>query len=122
MKYLILIGAMVLTGCGINGEQKLTTNDSKQEVEILGEAFTYVVVRLEFIQQIKDLCIDKHSNSPEELKPELIANCTFKNLNVISIDFNPIKQVNETFCNRDLDGLTEAEIAEINRVCEVLNG
>lgn len=118
MKYLILTLFLGLSACGFNGTQELKTNDSKQVVEQLGESFAYVVVRLDFIQEIKDLCTDKHG--PEET--QLIAECTLENMSILSIDFNPIADVNETFCNRDLEGLTPEEIAEIERVCGVLNG
>lgn len=123
MKYLILV--LLLTGCGINGTQKVETNDSKQTIETRGEAFQYVVVRLEFISQIQTICENKYLVSDfenEALYRQAAAECTLENLSLLNISVPQLDAFNSQFCNDDanLDGLTPEEIQQLTNLCEVL--
>lgn len=124
MKKLLLI--LLLTGCGLNGEQKITTNTQDQNVKFGGEAYTYVIFRLEFIEQVRQLCADKHLLSDydsQELYKQAVANCTFDNLALINIDTGAITSFTDQYCgpNANLSGLTPEQQVDILAACAVIN-
>jgi hypothetical protein len=73
MKILLLLFPL-LTSCGFWGIQKLETNDSKQEIIQDGESYTYIVVRLEFIEQVRQICEDSELQADYESE-ELYIQC-----------------------------------------------
>lgn len=120
MKKLALF--LLLTSCGFNGTQKLQTNDSKQNIVQSGKSYTYVVFRVEFIEQIKKLCQDsfRRSNfvSDEDYNKE-VADCTFKNLSLININPSTAKNFVNDYCKEDADlsNFTPDQINDIKRAC-----
>lgn len=118
MKKLLCSITLIIAGCGINGTQKLQTNDSMQRVVQSGESHTYVIFRLEFIDQIIQLCKDSFDINDINYNKE-VSDCTFKNLSLINI--NPA--VANTFVNdyckdgADLSAFTTEQIDQINLAC-----
>lgn len=124
MKLMILL-SLGLNGCGINGEQKVTTNDSKQEVTQSGESYTYVVVRLEFIEQINKVCTDANPIElfeTETLQRKAIADCTLKNMQVLNINLNQVSTFTNDYCapGADLSSLSPQQILDIQAACALL--
>ena len=68
---LIICLSVALLGCGINGNQRFTTQ---------GETEHRVVVTLEYLSQIKELC--EASAGPD---PKAVADCTLENLDVLNL-------------------------------------
>lgn len=93
MKYLVI--TLLLASCGFNGEQKITTNDSTQTVETAGEAYTYFVMRLEFIDQIEELCRDLEYNESlsESEYDKAVAQCTFDKMSAIEVDLSNLQDL-----------------------------
>jgi hypothetical protein len=124
MKYLLPI-LLLLTSCGFNGNQKLTTNDSEQRIVQEGESYTYIVLRLEFLEDIRKLCEDANLRSDfesDELYNQAVAQCTLDNLNLFNIDFGEAKDFADEYCREDAD-LSEVDpedIPSIQEACEAL--
>ncbi len=98
---------MYITACGFNGDQKLTTNDSNQNIN----------VNLTFIQQLIDLC--KAKTLPEdyastELYNQAVANCVFTSFSVVS-GSNPLCK-----SDADLSSFTPDQIQQILATCKAL--
>ena len=123
MKYLLTAILFLVVGC--NSTLKTKTED--QKIVSSGESHNYVIVRLEFIEQIRQLCQDKllqQDYETLELWKKAIADCTFNNLDIVNI--NPI-QANtfmDTYCapNADLSQLSEQDQLSILATCNTLNG
>jgi len=81
MRYLLLILLSMLTSCG--GTYKIEA-EKPLEAEISGEAYTYVIVQLEFIGQIRELCEDLEDDTLDNYD-SLVAECTFSNLSIINV-------------------------------------
>lgn len=71
MKHLIIV--LLIAGCGINGNQRVTLD---------GEATQYIQVNLGFISQIKQLCETLHT------EPVAVAECTLENIKVFDFDLS----------------------------------
>jgi hypothetical protein len=69
MKHILWL--LTLTACGINGTQRVLTE---------GETTHRVVVTLEYLTQIKELC--EASVGPD---PKAVADCTLDNLDVLNL-------------------------------------
>lgn len=124
MKYLILLLLLFTASCGFNGKQKVETNDSKQEVIISGESYNYVVVRLEFIKEMKELCAESLLSSnyeSEELYDKAVADCTFEHLSVLNT--SALTSFTTDYCNLgdNTSQLTPEQLANIEAACQVLN-
>lgn len=118
MKTLIALSMLLLTSCGFNGKQKLETNDAKQTVEQTGESYTYIVVRLEFIKEIKDLCLELNPVSDFEKEDErnkIVAQCTFDNLSLINISPTITQDFTNEYCQEPTEDINIIE------ACEALN-
>lgn len=114
-------------GCGFNGDQRLTTNDSTQHILISGDAYSYIVVRLEFIQQINDLCRDANIQSDyatEALYKKAVADCTFHQLSILNIDPAKVKDFQNAYCEpgADLSGFTPQQASDVLAACAVVAG
>lgn len=115
----IYMSAILLSGCGIR------TNDSKQEVIQSGESFTYIVVRLEFIEQMKQLCKEsllEENYANITLYNQAVAQCTFEKLTVLDINPTEITSFINRYCQpgSDVSTLTPEELLNINTACAAL--
>jgi hypothetical protein len=123
-----LLGLVLfISACGFNGDQKISTNDSKQDINLHGEAFTYVIVRLEFIQQINDLCKNRFLKSDyltEVLYNQAVADCTLTSLALFNISPTTIKTFQDQYCKpgTDLSGYTPKEQGDILAACAAMAG
>lgn len=70
---------LLLTACGINGNQRVTTE---------GETEHRVVIELAFLEQIRQLC--EASVGPD---PKATADCTLENLDVLNLSVDGTVQV-----------------------------
>jgi hypothetical protein len=120
-----ILTTLFLSACGFNGTQKVETNDSEQKIIQEGSSFTYVIVRLEYLEDIKNLCIDANPSvdfATEEAQKKAIAECTLEHMNVLSIDLNQIDDFNEDYCKEDADlsALTPEQQADVAEACALL--
>jgi hypothetical protein len=92
MKYLILL--IFLSACQV----KLKSDPIKTEnahVIQSGESYTYIVIKLDFIEQIKQLCLDSNPQPeglPDRAYSQLIAKCTLDNMNLFNV--SPVQTTN----------------------------
>lgn len=119
----IAIAFLLATGCNY----AVKTNDSVQKIEQTGASYTYVIVRLEFLQQVQTLCQDlylRSSFATDELWKQQVAQCTFDNLSLLNIDLSQISTFNQAYCQpgSDLSGFTPQQQADIVAACAVING
>lgn len=125
MKYTILL-SLFLIGCGLNGTQKFDVSDSTQNVVQSGSSFTYVTIRLEFIQQVNDLCkasLLESDYASEELYNKAVAECTFKNLAILNINPAQVTDFTSQYCQpgADLSSFTPDQIAQIQSACNLVH-
>lgn len=111
-----LILLLLTASCGINGTQK---------VEQDGNSFTYIVVRLEYLEQIKALCQDANpieGFETETLHKKAIAECTIENMNVFNIDLGEVDSFTNEYCieGADLSSFTPQQQADIIAACTAL--
>jgi hypothetical protein len=122
--YLIVLVVMVylMAGCG----SVFKTNDSTQSVVQSGSSFSYVVVRLEFIQQIQQLCADsllQTNYATFTLYKQAVASCTFDKLSSLgSINTGAITSFQQQYCqpNSDLSALTPQQVLDVKSACSAL--
>ena len=92
---LIVLMLLTIVSCG---KSTIEVEDSEQTIS--GETYSYVILQLEFIQQIKTLCEELNLlsdfNSFELYKQE-VAVCTFDNLAVL--DLGAIEEFSNTICD-----------------------
>lgn len=110
MKYLVLL--VLVSGCGFNGDQKLSTNDSNQNIN----------VNFTFINQLIALCKQKtlpELYSTQELYDQAVATCVFNTLSVgaPSLANNPL-------CAQDADltGFSTDQRSQIEAICKSFGG
>lgn len=112
---ILVISVMALLGCG---DIKVKTQDSNHTATLSGAAYTYVIVRLEFIEQIKQLCQAKHNTIVDYAEFErAVADCTFQNLSILNIDVGAIQDVQSNLCNQNPATLTPDALAVYNTIC-----
>lgn len=111
MRYLILLGLFTI-GCGEVG------------LDQRGESTTNVVVELEYIEEIKQLCYDSLllEDLTEDQRTQLVAQCTLENIDLFAIDINDLANFNSDYCQPDSDfsGIPLQEQQAINDVCNYL--
>lgn len=124
-KLLTLILGLSLTACGFDARVSDSEHDVNVNVE--GETFAYVILRLEFISEIKELCelanpIENFES--EALRGQAVAECTINNLNVLNISIANLDDFASSLCPKDADltNLTEQERADVEAACNVLGG
>lgn len=110
MKYVfMLVISLFINACGFNGEQKLSTNDSNQNVNI----------NFGFINQLVTLCQEKNLPSDYktvELYNQAVANCVFNSFSIIPGA--------NTLCKpgTDLSGYTPEQQQQIKATCLAVGG
>lgn len=122
--FLIILAVMIflMAGCG----SVFKTNDSTQNVVQSGTSFEYVVVRLEFIQQIQQLCADsllQTNYASFTLYKQAVADCTFTKLSSLgSINTGAITSFQQQYCqaNSDLSALTPQQVLDVKQACAAL--
>lgn len=117
----IIMCFLVMTAC----QQGVNVSDSKHELVQSGSTFSYVVVRLEFISELKQICVDANPLSKfpsEEEQKRVIAECTIERLSLIDINPEDIADFTTDYCgpNADLSGLTPEQVADAARACLAL--
>jgi hypothetical protein len=120
MKYLLLFASFSLVGCGMWGVQRVVTNDSEQRIVQDGESVTYVTIRLEFIEQFKQLCTERHQSIVSQpLREKVIAQCTVELLTSLNIDpFSSLPTDIGAYCEQPDSELSAEEIVIKSAVCQ----
>lgn len=119
MRYIIML--LVLASCEI----KLKSDPVKQEVSQSGESRTYIVLRIEFIQQIKDLCLQSNIR-PEGVDDiiynKVVADCTLNNLDLFNISKPKTLDFIGQYCasGADLSKFSLEEQINITAACDML--
>lgn len=112
MKVLMsLLTLMLIASCG-----KLKLSDSKHKIKVDAETYSYIVIRLDFIKEIKALCTELYPEyeTPEEAKRiKLISQCTLEKMSIIDL-----KAITD-FSNGVCDAPVTVQDIEI---CKVLSG
>ena len=108
-------------------EAKVKTETQDQKLVSSGESYNYIVVRIEFLDQINQLCKDSILASEYEdelLLKKAIADCTFDNLSLLNIDPQLATSFNNDYCKEDADlsQFGPNEILNINAACAALEG
>lgn len=106
----IVVLALFLVSCG-DSTIKLEEPDNAIE----GETYSYVIIRAEFISEMRTLCeqsLATQSFETQELRNKEIADCTFDKLSFINID--AINSFNNQVCENPA---TQEEID----ICNALN-
>lgn len=113
----LLVVSCLLAGCQVD------VTDSAHKVQQEGTSYTYVVVRLEFIEQVRQLCVAKFNELPGGPERDReIANCTLENLQLLNVNFGQLEDFSQQYCQEgaDLSGLPADQRAEIERACALL--
>ena len=93
-------------------------NDSIQTIRQEGESYVYIAIRLEFIEEIRQLCEDSNYqivNVQERRKA--IADCTFERMSLLNIDFGSLVDVQNQLCSQNPATLTPDQLQVFNTVC-----
>lgn len=106
----LLILMLLFTSCG-DSTIKLENPDEP----ITGETYSYVVIQMEFISEMRLLCeqsLATQSFVTEELRNKEIADCTFDKLSIL--DLEALNNFNNEICSNPV---TQEEID----ICNALN-
>lgn len=112
----IFLFPLLLCACNI----KLKTEDAKVNAEVTGESYSYIVVRLEFISQLIELCADLVLDSDyptQELADQARAQCVFDKIEDINVTLPQFTEDVNALCNAPTDGLTPEQLADLEAVC-----
>ena len=108
MKLYILLFTLLISSCG-----KVRTEN---KVAISGETYSYVIVKFEFLDQIKALCTDiypEYEFTEPKARTKLISQCTLDKMSILNLD--ALKEFDNEVCPEPIT------VEEIN-ICEVLKG
>ena len=119
MKYLVLL--LIIASCG--GTHKVEFEPPKEDI-ISGETYSYIIVRVEYISDIKEQCtnlypeyeFDMSNQQQVQERDKLIAECFFDNMPDINI--GDLQNFNDEVCSKPIEEQTEDE----QQICEALNG
>lgn len=81
---------VIVIGCG-KQKHELKIDDSVHTGTISGEAKNRIIVEMQFIGEIKQLCKELHLQSDyssKKLYKQAVAQCTFDNLAILNLDLN----------------------------------
>ena len=109
MRILLTLIFILLTSCG--GEVKLKA-EAPDEAILSGETYSYVIVQLDFIQQMRQICEDLYLESEfdtQDLYLQEVAQCTLDNLSIL--DLSAVEEFNDEICNNP-DSLEEQQICD----------
>lgn len=122
---IILLSYLLLTSCNVNGKQDVQVSDSIQTIKQDGESFTHIIVRLEYIDQIKKLCEEANPQNQfnsYELMRQAVAECTLSNIKLLGISVGQLVNFNNRYCDSDISNLTPEQVLEVIRACEIIRG
>ena len=118
MKTKKILKTMLITLFFIScGETTVKIKEPKKPIKasISGEVYNYIIIKMEFITDIKQLCTDLYLPSDfasEELYNQQVSECTFDKLSIINLD--ALNDFNTNICDNPQ---TQDEIA----ICDALN-
>jgi len=103
------------------GKSTLDVQDSQHKAS--GEVYQYIVVRFEFIKQIKQICKDLNpaiDYTSDIERKKVIAQCTIDNLSIL--DIGKLAEFDNIFCdNQDAyNELTPEQKANVDLICQSL--
>lgn len=113
MKYILISLNLLLISCG-SGTQTLQIEAPEDDI-ISGESYNYVIIRMEFITDIRKLCEDLYIESEFDnlhVYRQTVAECTFDKLSILNLD--AINNFNDQVCENPQ---TPEEI----EICDALN-
>lgn len=110
--------AFLFLSIGCSGGYTIYAPDTTHEIVQRGESYTYIVVRLEFLQDVKQLCEDLHFDIPNpQLRRQTVAECTFERLTLLNFDFSALYDVQDQLCSQDPAVLTPDQLQVYGTVC-----
>jgi hypothetical protein len=118
------IALNILSACEMKVKSDPIKTETAQIVQS-GESYTYIVIKLDFIEQIKQLCLDSNPQTDSTVETEykkLIADCTLQHMNIFNI--SPVQTMDfiGKYCSptSDLSGLTPDQLKNITAACIAL--
>lgn len=117
MKKHIIVYTLLLAACsgGISGKQELVQS---------GSSTTYVTLRFEFVDQLRQLCAASYLQSDfiDGLHyQQAVANCVFSHLNAVGATAPSISSFQSQFCTNIPTNLTPEEQVSILSTCTLFN-
>jgi hypothetical protein len=106
-----LILLLLLVSCA-----KVKLSDSEHQINAKVETESYIIVQLDFIKDIQQLCTDlypAYENENEPLRKKLIAECTLDKMDIL--DLSLITDYQNSICDNPV---TDQE----KQICQVLSG
>lgn len=121
MKNLLTLLAFVILVSSCGKSEVLIK--APEEDLISGETYNYVIIRVEYITDIKEQCTNQYpeydfnmqSSYEVQYRNKLISDCFFENLP--EIDFNAINEFNNTVCQKPVEQQTPDE----QQVCQAIS-
>lgn len=115
MKYILPL-FLILAACG-----------SKHRVIQEGQSYTYVIIQLDFLKDIQQICADanpRYDFSSDEAQKKTIAQCTLDNMDLFNIDLSKLQDFSNEFCgpDADLSALSPEEQQNVINACQFLTG
>jgi hypothetical protein len=123
---MMFIVVVMLSACGLNGNQRFTANDSTHRVVQEGEGFIYVIIRLEFIDQIRELCEDLNpieDYESEANQKKAVAECALNGFTLFNLNLDLIGEFLDDKCDDlNTEGMTPEEIEQAEELCKLFGG
>lgn len=118
LKLLVLLSLLV--SCG---KSSIEVEDSNHTATVEGEAFSYIIVKFDFITDIKSLCQDSNPSIDFDSTVEhrrAVSDCTFDNLSIL--DTTLLSEFNSGFCdaNEAYDELSDIDKLKVDEICGAL--
>ena len=113
MKNIFIAMLLICSSCG-KFKVDAKVKDSSHKVKVDAETYSYVIVRLDFIKEIKELCTDiypEYENPEKDVRNKLISQCTLDKMSIV--DFKAISEFKDGICDAPE---TEQEI----EICKIL--
>jgi hypothetical protein len=90
-----------------------------------GESYTYIVIKLDFIEQIKQLCLDSNPQPeglPDRAYNQLVAKCVLEHMNLFNISAPKTLDFMGQYCSptSDLSSFNPQELLNIASACAML--
>jgi hypothetical protein len=122
MKYLMLL--IFLSACQVKVKSDPIKTETAHIIQS-GESYTYIVIKLDFIEQIKQLCLDSNpqpEDLPDRAYSQLVAKCTLDHMNLFNISAPKTLDFVGKYCSptSDLSAFTPQEVLNIASVCAML--
>ena len=117
LKWATILSLFALVSCG--GTEHTVSVEPPESDIVSGETYNYVIIRLEFLQDLERLCrsaILESDFDSAQLYEQAVSQCVFDNLSVV--DVANFQEFEDTVCSLDLEELTQEEL----EACELLGG